>query len=252
MRAGELASTGPVLRTYGLSAENERLGLPCGGRLGVVAEPCAAATHLAHIELGGLAARRCVRRELVLTAVRAGPRWSTPWSRSPSPTVCCATRWGRVFACCWSARDQVAQCVATLATMLDYRVVVCDPRAEQIAAWRGRRWRWSSVSRGRFPARCHCRSPHRDRDPDARSAHRRHGADGGAEPRRVLRGRARQRTHLGQAARAAARAGSSRGADRAAACAGAVGLSIGSKRPMEVAIAILAQLIALRRAEPGA
>ena len=31
-----------------------------------------------------------------------------------------------------------------------------------------------------------------------------------------------------------------------------VGLSIGSKRPMEVAIAILAQLIALRRAEPGA
>jgi xanthine dehydrogenase accessory factor len=30
-----------------------------------------------------------------------------------------------------------------------------------------------------------------------------------------------------------------------------VGLAIGSKRPMEVAIAILAELIALRRAEPA-
>src|SRR5512139_3279095 len=69
LRAGELAGAAPELRTYGLSAEeNERLGLPCGGRLGVVVEPCRAATHLAHVEtlLELLAARRCVRRELRL------------------------------------------------------------------------------------------------------------------------------------------------------------------------------------------
>jgi xanthine dehydrogenase accessory factor len=253
LRAGELASAHPMLRTYGLSAEeNERLGLPCGGRLGVVAEPCAAATHLAHIEqlLAGLAARRCVRRELVLGT--GACRADVVDAVEPLAFAGGVLRHtlGPRFRLLLVGAGQVAQCVATLATMLDYRVVVCDPRAEQIAAWRGpavelvRRFpddflREAGVDR-------HTAIVTLTHDPriDDMALMEALNLDafyvGALGSERTSAKRRERLRELDVAAEHIARLHAP------------VGLSIGSKRPMEVAIAILAQLIALRRAEPGA
>ena len=109
LRAGELATAGPMLRTYGLSAaENERLGLPCGGRLGVWWSP-------ARRRRTSRTSGNCwpgLRRGTACAAswcstAAAAARMSWPrWSRWHSPTACCATRWGRDSACCWSARDR--------------------------------------------------------------------------------------------------------------------------------------------------
>jgi len=253
LRAGELASAGPVLRTYGLSAEeNERLGLPCGGRLGVVAEPCAAATHLAHIEelLGGLAARRCVRRELVLDggACRAD-RVDAVEPLTFADGVLRHTL-GPRFRLLLVGAGQVAQCVATLATMLDYRVVVCDPRAEQIGAWRGPE------------VEMVCRFPDdflRDAGVDRHTAIVTLTHDPRIDDMALMEALNLDAFYVG--ALGSERTSAKRRErlrelevpeERIARLHAPVGLSIGSKRPMEVAIAILAQLIALRRAEPGA
>ena len=253
LRAGELATAGPMLRTYGLSAvENERLGLPCGGRLGVVVEPCAAATHLEHIEslLAGLAARHCVRRELVLDG--GSCRADVVDAVEPLTFADGVLRHtlGPRFRLLLVGAGQVAQCVATLATMLDYRVVVCDPRAEQIAAWRGpavelvRRFpddflRDAGVDR-------HTAIVTLTHDPriddmalmEALNLDAFYVGALGSERTSAKRRERLRELEVDEA--------------RIAWLHAPVGLSIGSKRPMEVAIAILAQLIALRRAEPGA
>ena len=66
---GEMAQAQPELLTYGLSAEqNERLGLPCGGRLVVLVEPCARVPHQARRTIAG-----CARRA-PLCATRGGAR----------------------------------------------------------------------------------------------------------------------------------------------------------------------------------
>lgn len=253
LRAGELATELPALRTYGLSAaENERLGLPCGGRLGVVAEPCRAATHLAHFEalLAALAARRCVRRELRLdsgacTAVAVD-------AMEPFTFADGALRHtlGPRFRLLLVGAGQVAQCVATLATMLDYRVVVCDPREEQIAAWRG-----PEVERV-------CRFPDdflREAGVDRHTAIVTLTHDPRIDDMALMEALNLDAFYVG--ALGSVRTSAKRrerlreldvAAERIARLHAPVGLAIGSKRPMEVAIAIMAELIALRRAEPGA
>jgi xanthine dehydrogenase accessory factor len=253
LRAGELATAGPMLRTYGLSAaENERLGLPCGGRLGVVVEPCAPATHLAHIGelLAGLAARHCVRRELVLDG--GSCRADVVAAMEPLAFADGVLRHtlGPRFRLLLVGAGQVAQCVATLATMLDYRVVVCDPRAEQIAAWRG-----PAVELvRRFPD-----DFLRDAGVDRHTAIVTLTHDPRIDDMALMEALNLDAFYvgaLGSERTSAKRRERLRQLDvadeRIARLHAPVGLSIGSKRPMEVAIAILAQLIALRRAEPGA
>jgi xanthine dehydrogenase accessory factor len=250
LRAGELAADRATLRTYGLSAEeNERLGLPCGGRLGVVIEPCRAGTHAAHVAelLAALDARRCVRRELVLAT--GASRAETVDAVEPLSFAGGVLRHtlGPLFRLLLIGAGQVAQCVATLATMLDYRVVVCDPRAAQIAAWRG----------PDVELRC-------DYPDDFLRAARvdRHTAivtlthDPRIDDMALMEALNLDAFYVG--ALDSERTSTRRrerlreldvDAERIARLHAPVGLAIGSKRPMEVAIAILAELIALRRRE---
>lgn len=249
LRSARVATTGPEVCSYGLSAEeNERLGLPCGGRLSVLVEPMREDTHGAHIDalLGALAARRCVMREVRLT-----------------DGMCRATDTGGVvplamtdgmlrhtlgprFRLLLIGAGQLAQSLSLLASMLDYRVVVCDPRRQAIDAWRGPEVELVCAMPDDF-----LRAAAVDRytavitlthDPriDDMALMEALGLDAfyvGAlgSPRTSAKRRERLR-QLDLADEQIARL-------RAP-----VGLPIGSKQPLEIAIAILAELIELRRA----
>jgi len=249
LRTGKVAASVPELCSYGLSAEeNERLGLPCGGRLSVLAEPLQEQTHGAHIDamLGALAARQCVMREVRLADGQC--------TASPAESVGSLAVDGGVlrhtlgprFRLLLIGAGQLAQSLSLLASMLDYRVVVCDPRRQAIDAWRGPQvqlvcampddfLRASGVDR--YTAVITLTHDPRIDDMALMEALALDAFYVGAlgSPRTSAKRRERLRElELSDAQISRLHA--------------PVGLPIGSKQPLEIAIAILAQLIELRRA----
>jgi xanthine dehydrogenase accessory factor len=251
LRAGEFAQRLPLLRNYGLTAEeNERLGLPCGGRLGVLVEPLDPARHLAHLQglLAALAERRCVRRELEL----ASGDCTAQAVDAVAPLLFADGRMrhtlGPRFNLLLVGAGQVAQQLALLALMLDYRVRVCDPRREAIAAWRG-------------PAvDLVCAMPDdflRDAGVDRFTAIVTLTHDPRIDDMALMEALTLDAFYvgaLGSVRTSAKRRERLRQLDLDEACIARlhapVGLDLGSKQPMEIAVAIVAELIALRRVVP--
>ena len=249
LRSARAATTGPEVCSYGLSAEeNERLGLPCGGRLSVLVEPMREDTHGAHIDalLGALAARRCVMREVRLTDGMC--RAADTGGVAPLAMTDGLLRHtlGPRFRLLLIGAGQLAQSLSLLASMLDYRVVVCDPRRQAIDAWRGPEVELVCAMPDDFLRAAAVDSytavitlTHDPRIDDM-ALMEALGLDAfyvGAlgSPRTSAKRRERLR-QLDLADEQIARL-------RAP-----VGLPIGSKQPLEIAIAILAELIELRRA----
>ena len=137
LRSGELQISRPQVFEYGVTPEqNERLGLPCGGRLQVMVEqwlPTPEVLSGLTILSDLLAQRRIVRRTLDLET----SRWHVEEVNEFAPLQLSLTAMGQ----CYGPRFQilligageVARCLATMALMFDYRVLVCDPRPEMIA-----------------------------------------------------------------------------------------------------------------------
>jgi len=249
LRSARAATTGPEVCSYGLSAEeNERLGLPCGGRLSVLVEPMREDSHGAHIDalLGALAARRCVMREVRLTDGMC--RAADTGGVAPLAMTDGMLRHtlGPRFRLLLIGAGQLAQSLSLLASMLDYRVVVCDPRRQAIDAWRGPEVELVCAMPDDFLRAAAVDSytavitlTHDPRIDDM-ALMEALGLDAfyvGAlgSPRTSAKRRERLR-QLDLADEQIARL-------RAP-----VGLPIGSKQPLEIAIAILAELIELRRA----
>jgi len=249
LRSARVASTGPEVCSYGLSAEeNERLGLPCGGRLSVLVEPMREDTHGVHIDalLGALAARRCVMREVRLSDGMCGATDAEGVTPLAMTDGMLRHTLGPRFRLLLIGAGQLAQSLSLLASMLDYRVVVCDPRRQAIDAWRGPQVELVCAMPDDF-----LRAAAVDRytavitlthDPriDDMALMEALGLDAfyvGAlgSPRTSAKRRERLRQlDLAEEQIARLRA--------------PVGLPIGSKQPLEIAIAILAELIELRRA----
>lgn len=249
IRRGDLAAEAPRILVYGLTAaENERLGLPCGGVLRVLVEPCSESTHGAHLEqlLAALARRACVRREVALPggAVTAAP----VETREPLQLGEQGLRHtlGPRFHLVLIGAGQLAQSLAWLAGRLDYRISVCDPRQHLVAAWPGPDVSLvcmmpddylRSIRLDRFTAVITLTHDPRIDDMALMEALTHEAFYVGALGSQ--RTSAKRRARLleldlddGQIARLHA----------------PVGLDIGSKHPTEIAIAIMAELIALRRA----
>ncbi len=139
LHCGELQIDKPRILEYGVTAEeNERLGLPCGGRLHVLVEhwPATAAVRGEIETLHALLQRRKIaRRKLDLTT----GSWRVEETQQFLPLELTAT----ALAQCYGPRLQllligageVARSVAAMAQMLDYRVLVCDPRRHMIEQW---------------------------------------------------------------------------------------------------------------------
>ncbi|WP_089727868.1 XdhC family protein [Candidatus Thiosymbion oneisti] len=127
-RSGELGTPIPTLVDFGVaSREANRLGLPCGGRLELMVEALAApqpvAALLSRLEGGTLVARRvCLGTGEVSLHAGEGHRELEVTDRFVT----------KVFGPGWHllliGDGQLARLLAQMACLLDYRVTICDPR----------------------------------------------------------------------------------------------------------------------------
>ena len=146
LQRGEMANAGPEVLVYGVSqAETERFGLPCGGQLHVVIEPFVDQRHLDTLRAitERIEQRACIERtldiatgDMTLTETERfrhlqfdGAFDNTPGKKTLHQTF--GPRHQLFLIGC----GQVSQYLAEMAKALDYQVVVCDPRANLMEQW---------------------------------------------------------------------------------------------------------------------
>jgi xanthine dehydrogenase accessory factor len=134
-RVGREFPRRPALHRYGVSAdEARRFGLPCGGVLELVLEPLADPAALAAIR-DAIAQRRSLTRVLDLDSGEV----RLVAAADPAGFSFDGRRLVRVFGPHWRlliiGAGQIARYLASLAATLDYDVRVCDPREEYARSW---------------------------------------------------------------------------------------------------------------------
>ena len=132
-REGQLGDRFPTSVDYGVERiEAARLGLPCGGRLELVLEGLDETASLRPL-LDRVEANQLVLRRVCLQTGEVQLRPAVADDRFEYA----AGRLQKVFGPRWEmlliGAGQLSQYVASLATMLGYRVFLCDPREQ--AAW---------------------------------------------------------------------------------------------------------------------
>ena len=125
----------PRIECYGVTPEqNHRFGLPCGGRLDLVVEQLASAEPLRAI-LRAMDARRLMARRVCLATGEA----SLHAVGSDAEFIFDGENLLKVFGPTWRlvliGAGQLSRFVAQMAQALDYEVIVCDPREEVAAHW---------------------------------------------------------------------------------------------------------------------
>ena len=123
----------PAIITYGVSKdEAARFGLPCGGTLRLLQEPLTEPAWLEAL-LARTAAHELVTRTVHLTS---GTVTLTPGLRTAQPALH-GDAWSSTFGPRWRllliGAGQLSQAVAQMSTMLDFEVLICDPREEYAA-----------------------------------------------------------------------------------------------------------------------
>lgn len=249
LRSGALPTERPQRLEYGVSAEeNERLGLPCGGRLHILVEhwrpdPATQA------QLGTLSALLAQRRIAQRTVELHSGEWTVQSAECFAPLALDSNRllqcYGPRYQLLLIGAGEIARCLAAMAQMLDYRVLVCDPRGELIE-----RWSLDGVQLlHEMPddaVREHCRD-------DAHSIVITLTHDPRIDDMALMEALRHDLFYVG--ALGSQRTSENRRARLAqldldetqiARLHAPVGLNIGSKRPPEIAIAILAELTQLR------
>jgi len=135
VRASSVAVDKPEKVVYGVTKEQaERFNLPCGGTLEVVLEPVRRESRLAEL-LGSVERHELVARFLDMESgnVRLEPgSWSdtVEFDGKVLKSVH-GPRWRLLII----GASQLSRYLATMARALDYRVVVCDPREEYEDGW---------------------------------------------------------------------------------------------------------------------
>jgi xanthine dehydrogenase accessory factor len=135
-RRDEYAGRKPQFASYGVTSEEaRRFGLPCGGQLEVIIEPEVPIADLeallAHIGSGRIIARRVDLATGSWSFASAQPadecqRTGTHFTSIHGP------RWRMLII----GASEIAHYLAEVAATVDYQVFVCDPREEYRAAWR--------------------------------------------------------------------------------------------------------------------
>ena len=245
--AGALRGPEPTLLTFGdIPGESARLGLPCGGRLELLAEP-----------IGDLAPwqrlREQVARRQVLdrrVCLISGETSLHPDPDMPGFRYVPGVSLVRTFGPAWQllivGAGPIARYLAPIAQGLGYRVVVCDPREDARAAWEP-----SAIALD--PSMPDEAAAARADDPRTALVALTH------DPRlddmalmEALTGRAFYVGALGsrrtQAARRTRLAVLGLSEEQIGRLHGPVGLDLGARTPPEIAVAIAADLILARRA----
>jgi xanthine dehydrogenase accessory factor len=125
---GELSDRFPTQLDYGIDrAEATRLGLPCNGRLELLVEQLTAAGPL-EILLQRIAGREPVVRRVCLATGEASLHPATDECEFSYSDTHLQKTFGPAWLMLLIGAGQLSEYVAQIALMLDYRVVVCDPR----------------------------------------------------------------------------------------------------------------------------
>ena len=127
--------THPALMTYGVTKEEAaRFGLPCGGTLRLVQEPLGDTAWIDEV-LARTARHELVARVLDLdtAAVTIGPaaRGEAFTFDGRTLRALFGPRWRMLII----GAGQLSRAVAQMALMLDFEVIVCDPREEYHLSW---------------------------------------------------------------------------------------------------------------------
>ncbi|MBT4160526.1 MAG: XdhC family protein [Gammaproteobacteria bacterium] len=147
LHEGKLAKVKPELLIYGATEEEvERFQLPCGGQLHVVIEPFVDDTNLASLKVirARLGERKCVERKVDLGSgefeVSEVDRFrhlqfAGGFEDLETDGKELLQTYGPRFQLFIIGAVNVSQYLAQMAQMLDYHVLVCDPREEMIEQW---------------------------------------------------------------------------------------------------------------------
>src|SRR5687767_8256490 len=129
VRNRELVQDKPATTKYGVTAEEaKRFGLPCGGTLELVLEPLTKESGLE--ELLALVLRRL---DMKTGRVAIGPAKSTDQLTFDGATL--ATVHGPRWRLLIIGAGQLSTFLAQMAQGLDYQVTICDPREEYAEGW---------------------------------------------------------------------------------------------------------------------
>lgn len=138
LAAGDVEA--PQRLAYGVTrADSERLGLPCGGTLEVLVErlPAASARYAEQLDeiMAALQARHCLERRVDL----ASGEWTLQPSAAAAPLYCdereLRQSLGPGYQLLLVGAGELARWLARFALALDYRVLVTDPRPEVLGRW---------------------------------------------------------------------------------------------------------------------
>jgi xanthine dehydrogenase accessory factor len=139
LRTGQYTGDRPELIEYGVSAEeNERLGLPCGGRITLLLQrlqqdDC----HWLESVLQALEERRCIERHLDLangtTNLEPVPHFTSLRLSATTLCQCFGPRMRMLLV----GAGQLAHSLAELGLAMDYEVIVTDPREQFLNQWEG-------------------------------------------------------------------------------------------------------------------
>jgi xanthine dehydrogenase accessory factor len=247
MRQGDFDSGVPELCEYGVSAEsNERLGLPCGGRLKLLLQQLTQAdTPWLKQILQATHARQGIQRVVSLsegtTQLRDIPHFETLQLNNEYLRQSFGPRSRLLLV----GAAQLAQKLAELALAMDYDVVITDPRQQALDQWPGPdveliQGMPDDVIRARSPDQ-HTAVITLTHDPRIDDMALMEALESNAWYVGAL---GSPRTTEQRLARLAELGISAQNISRLHA---PVGLPIGSKTPIEIAVAIMAQLTQLKR-----
>jgi xanthine dehydrogenase accessory factor len=137
--AGEYNLAQPQRVEYGVTAEeNERLGLPCGGRMEIVVEwivPNERLIEQMTVVEQRLARRQCVQRLVNLADGLAEIREADHYYPLEISDTEMLQTFGPRYQLLLVGAGQLAHSLADLATSMDYQVRVCDPRPAMVEQW---------------------------------------------------------------------------------------------------------------------
>jgi xanthine dehydrogenase accessory factor len=139
LRNGSLSTEQPVCVEYGVSAEeNERLGLPCGGRLEILVQALGASDHawLTAVD-DALSRRQCVRRSLELNGGQTVVEASEQFHPLTWDGGILRQSFGPRMRMLLVGAGQLAASLAELALAMDYEVLVTDTREVVLEQWEG-------------------------------------------------------------------------------------------------------------------
>ncbi|HEX9627109.1 MAG TPA: XdhC family protein [Acidiferrobacterales bacterium] len=241
---GRLTVAEPEILRYGVTRDDaERFGLPCGGHLEIVVERLDAGEPLERL-LEAVGTRRLVARRLCLATGEVSlHRLSAPQPfRYDGRDL--VRPFGPGFRLLIIGAGQASRLLAEMALALDYQVIVCDPREEYARAWQ--------VERATLDTRMPDDAV-RALATDAVSAVVALTHDPRLDDLALLEALNADTFYVGalgsranNAKRRARLTALGIAPERVARLHGPVGLPIGSRTPAEIAVAVLAELTALR------